>query len=216
MRKALFRGPRPTRRWVRLVRGVAGLVAAIALVWLGGYLWFTGIVPREGGEETRITDAIVVLTGGVGRLDAGLALLAERRAKKLFISGVGAGTTRAEMRRRAADYLDQFECCVVLGRDAADTEGNAAETAQWMAAEGYRSLRLVTASYHMPRSIVEFRRAMPEAEVAANPVFSEHVKLDHWWAWPGTALLFADEFNKYLISLTRARLVGPLPQPADS
>lgn len=195
--------------------GAVGFVAAVALVWLGGYLWFTWLLPREAGDETRITDAIVVLTGGAGRLDAGLALLAQKRATKLFVSGVGAGTTRTELRRRAVNYPNQFECCVVLGHDAADTAGNAAETAQWMAAEGYRSLRLVTASYHLPRSLVEFRRAMPEAELTANPVFSEHIKLDHWWAWPGTALLIADEFNKYLISLARARLSGPLVRPAN-
>jgi len=40
----------------------------------------------------------------------------------------------------------------------------------------------------------------------ANPVFPESVKLEGWWRWPGTASLMAVEFDKYLVSLARARL----------
>ena len=85
-----------------------------------------------------------------------------------------------------------------------------------MAAEGYLSLRIVTASYHMPRSLIEFRRVLPYAGLVANPVFPAHVKLDRWWAWRGTTLLVADEFNKYLFSLVRSRLTRTAPQRAVS
>src|SRR3546814_9566295 len=37
-----------------------------------------------------------------------------------------------------------FECCVDLGFEAADTAGNALETAGWLNAHGYKSIRLVT------------------------------------------------------------------------
>ena len=111
---------------------------------------------------------------------------------------------------------DRFACCVVLGHAAENTAENAAETVRWMAAEGYRSLRIVTASYHMPRSLVEFQRALPDAELVANPVFTAHVKLDRWWAWRGTMLLVADEFNKYLFSLVRSRLTRTVQPRAAS
>ena len=78
-----------------------------------------------------------------------------------------------------------------------------------MAKEGFRSLRLVTASYHMPRSRVEFRRAMPTARVIAHPVFQGNVHIDEWWRWPGTTALLIGEYNKYLIAVAASALAGP-------
>ena len=72
-----------------------------------------------------------------------------------------------------------------------------------MRGQGFRSLRLVTAWYHMPRSLLEFGRAMPDIEIVAHPVFPEQVKSEHWWAWRGTAMLLISEYAKYLAALGR-------------
>src|SRR3546814_20006513 len=48
-----------------------------------------------------------------------------------------------------------FECCVDLGREAVDTRSNADETAKWVKRRGYRSIRLVTSAWHMPRARLE-------------------------------------------------------------
>ena len=65
------------------------------------------------------------------------------------------------------------------------------------------SSRLVTAWYHMPRSLLEFGRAMPEIDIVAHPVFPDQVKQEHWWAQRGTALLLVSEYVKYLGALAR-------------
>lgn len=192
------RGPRRAR-WVR--------TATIALpflfaAWGAGLVWFANLiqpVPEPGGR----TDAIVVLTGGAGRLDAGLALLAAGRASKLFVSGVYHGVDVQALLKLSRTAPQNIECCVVLGYAADSTIGNAHETAQWMKKEGYHSLRLVTASYHMPRSLLEFRRAMPDIEILPYPVFPTRFKQDQWWLWPGTLSLLITEYNKYLVSLAR-------------
>ena len=93
----------------------------------------------------------------------------------------------------------EIECCIEVGHSAGDTAGNADETAAWMGDHGYRSLRLVTSSYHLTRALLEFRLAMPAVTVVPHPVFAETVKQDRWWAWPGTASLIVGEFNKYLL-----------------
>ncbi|MDP6952784.1 MAG: YdcF family protein, partial [Alphaproteobacteria bacterium] len=72
--------------------------------------------------------------------------------------------------------------------------------AAWMAKEGYRSLRLVTAAYHMPRSLLEFHRAMPDLRLIPHPVFPDSVRLDAWWRHPGTVALLASEYAKYLLA----------------
>ena len=82
-------------------------------------------------------------------------------------------------------------------------EGNAVETAAWMKEQGFRSLRLVTASYHMPRSLLEFNHAMPELEIVPHPVFPAPFKGSNWWRRPSNAQLVAIEFTKYLIARLR-------------
>jgi uncharacterized SAM-binding protein YcdF (DUF218 family) len=182
------------------------LVLAAALIWLGGFLHYAETLPEPAPPTADATDAIVVLTGGADRLDVGLKLLVEDKAKKLFISGVDRATTAEALQQRSGSAPDRFACCVVLGHAAEDTIGNAIETALWMQREKFTSLRLVTASYHMPRSLLLFRQTMPEAAIIPHPVFPAHVHLDDWWRWPGTARLLASEYNKYLASLVTVRL----------
>lgn len=92
---------------------------------------------------------------------------------------------------------------MILGHAADNTIGNARETAGWIAQENFRSLRLVTASYHMPRSLVEFRRTMPDIRIVPHPVFPEGFKGEAWWRWPGTFRLLVAEYNKFLLASIR-------------
>jgi len=43
-------------------------------------------IPTSETSNNTVTDAIVVLTGGSGRLEEGLHLLFKKKAKKLFVS----------------------------------------------------------------------------------------------------------------------------------
>lgn len=178
------------------------------LAWLGGLIAFAADIPRTVKDSTTHTEAIVVLTGGSERLDAGLSLLHQGLGDKLFVSGVYRGIDVTELLRLARQKPDQVECCIVLGHAADNTLGNAAETAQWMKQEGFHSLRLVTGNYHMRRSLSEFRHAMPDAVIIAHPVFPDAVKRDRWWLWPGTAHLIIGEYTKFLL--------GELRQAAES
>jgi uncharacterized SAM-binding protein YcdF (DUF218 family) len=207
---ATTRPTRPQPGRLRLPRLILSLLGGVALLWLAGLVWFADTMPSEVADPSSPTDAIVVLTGGSQRFDAGLELLAAGKAKKLFVSGVHHGVEIADLlhlAHRAADAapFGELACCIVLGHAADSTIGNALETAAWMRSEGYHSLRLVTAGYHMRRSLFEFARAMPEMRIIANPVFPEQVKAD-WWAWPGTAALIVGEYDKYLAARLRAAL----------
>ncbi|WP_119678916.1 YdcF family protein [Indioceanicola profundi] len=191
-------------------------LALLTLGWLAGLAAFASRLDRApAAPEGRRTQAIVVLTGGSERLAVGFDLLAADKADKLFISGVYRGVDVRELLRMGRQVPAELECCIVLGHDAADTEGNALETARWMRTEGFTSLRLVTANYHMPRSLVEFRRALPEAEIVAHPVAPPNVRLDHWYFWPGTAELIVSEYTKFLLASLRAILLGPRESPPE-
>ncbi|MBK1697101.1 hypothetical protein CKO21_07555 [Rhodovibrio salinarum] len=189
-------------------------VALSASVLLGalvlGFLGFVTNLPDKVAEPMRRTDAIVVLTGGSDRVSTGLRLLERGRASKLFVSGVYKGVDVSELLRVSQQAPRWLTCCVTLGYEAETTAGNAVESAHWVQSQNFQSVRLVTAAYHMPRSLLEFRRRMPQVEIVPHPVFPEHVKQDEWWRWPGSAHLLIDEYGKYLVARVRALIVGPL------
>lgn len=180
----------------------------LGLAVLSAYGWglkrFIDDIPTAVADPDTPADAIVVLTGGSQRVHAGFALLAQGKGRFLLISGVSPGVSPAALDGAGMVPHERLACCVTLGLHASDTVGNAAETSQWLAAHGLGSLRLVTANYHMPRSLLEFRRALPPgARILPNPVFPERFRFADWWRWPGTASLVIGEYSKYLAAELR-------------
>lgn len=191
----------PSMRFLRNMILVLGVVSA---AWFSGLAVFVAHVKTlkeldPAGVEAA--DAIVVLTGGSERVAAGFQLLSAGKGRKLFISGVHPRLTLERM--QFGDHVpdkDIRDCCVELGHEAGSTMGNAEETRIWMRREGYRSLRLVTANYHMLRSEMIFRAMLPDIDIAPYPVSPGAVKLNEWWGRPGTASLLVTEYNKYLMA----------------
>jgi len=201
----------------RPLRRLSLAAAVLFMAYAGGLVWFAESIADVVEDTATTTDAIVVLTGGSQRVQSGLQLLTAGKAKKLFVSGVYHGTDVTALLHAQRQSPDSVQCCIVLGHSADNTYGNAQETAAWMRQEGYRSLRLVTASYHMRRALLEFERAMPEARIIQHPVFPDAVRQDRWWAWPGTLDLIIGEYDKYLWALVRPWLGSSKPdaeQPA--
>lgn len=197
---------------------LAMLVVVGALAWGGGLFGFVASIPRAVPDANTKTDGIVVLTGGSGRLSAGLTLLSEGMAKTLFVSGVYRGIDVNQLLQLERRKPGEMECCIVLGR-AVDTIGNAIETRTWALQSKYASLRLVTADYHMPRALMEVSFLLPETTVVPHPVFPEHVKTESWWRFPGTAKLVIGEYNKFLFAWARHQMMtlagSPLPSVDD-
>lgn len=192
-----------------------GVLLAAAL-WLAGLVAFWRVLPPAPARlhDGPDTEAIVVLTGGRDRVETGLELLRAGRARNLFVSGVGSGVAVDHLVSRVPpEGLDQP--AVELGREATSTMGNAAETAAWMRAHGYRSLRLVTAAYHMPRGLAEFRARMPDALIVPHPIFPTGYDPRRWWAWSSTGRFVLIEYHKYVLSQLRLALVPVFRQTAD-
>lgn len=166
------------------------------LLWGFGWLWFaTGIALSSPEQEDTKTEAIIVLTGGNGRISAGLNLLANKTAPKLFISGVNKDVTKGDIYASWKNPTKNKPCCIYLGYEAEDTSENAIETKNWVLENEISSFRLVTSSYHMPRAHLEISKALPETKIILHPVFSDDFK-----AWKGRfwSLTFS-EYNKTLV-----------------
>jgi len=187
-------------------------VAAVLclLVWATGLVWFVSEIPREEpsatGPAVVRADAAVVLTGGSRRLATGLALLASGGVDRLFVSGVYDGVEVRELLSAWTHAPDDLADRVELGYAADSTIGNAEETAIWSRERGLRSIRLVTANYHMRRALVEFRAVMPGMTIIPHPVLPAALPLDEWWTRRSTTALLVGEYTKYLIADLRSRV----------
>jgi uncharacterized SAM-binding protein YcdF (DUF218 family) len=198
---------RRSRYFVRPRRLVKLLTVALLVgtIWLFGLFQFVNMMPVGVVDKATHTDAIVVLTGGSLRLGKGLDLLMQGLSGSLFISGVYQGIDVRELLKILKREPQQLENLISIGI-ANNTRGNAVETSTWVTARKIQSLRLVTADYHMLRSLFEFRLAMPNVIIIAHPVFPDNVKRERWWAWPGTASLLISEYNKIIFAWVRSEI----------
>lgn len=203
-------------RWRRALKLTAAGLAALGLAWTGGIAWFVHDSLTMTTDRTTPTDAIVVLTGGRLRVETALNLLGAGRARKLFISGVNPHVDRLALLRVAGRTDESDADRIDIGHEAENTLGNARETAEWMRRQDYRSLRLVTSWYHMRRSLLEFRRAMPDTLIVAEPVFAAHSDPQQWSEWLDVATLTVGEYHKLLATLVRPQIAVFWPRAAQS
>ena len=143
------------------------LFAFLLLIWALGFAWFALLLPQPA--DGTVTDAVVVLTGGGGRIERGIEVVENGWARQLLVSGVDPEVTEGEFAAQFGLGQDLLVCCVTLGYDAVDTRSNATETALWVREHGYGSLRLVTSDWHMRRAAADLSRALA-SDVPADKV----------------------------------------------
>ena len=136
------------------------VLSLLFLVWAFGFLWFAVALPKPADGVK--TDAVIVPTGGPGRIARGLAVLDQGLAAKMLVSGVDPEVRPQEFAAEFGVSPRQMACCVTLGFAAVDTRSNASETAKWVAQNEIRSLRLVTTDWHMRRTAGELDRTLPD------------------------------------------------------
>ncbi|HVL70667.1 MAG TPA: YdcF family protein [Beijerinckiaceae bacterium] len=188
-----------------LLKAAVLAVAAVAVAAFAGFVAFVGAIERYERTPVARADAMVVLTGGSQRVSDAVELLAKGYAGRLLITGVNERTTREEIARSNPGQKELFACCVDLDYRARNTIGNAIETRRWLRDHSFDSVIVVTSSYHMPRTLVEFENALPAVTKVPHAVVSDAVQIDGWWRSPGTARLLASEYAKFLIVWLRTR-----------
>jgi uncharacterized SAM-binding protein YcdF (DUF218 family) len=189
-----------------------GLVAilVVVLVWFLGLLIFAVQVQHERPPSpTPTADGVVALTGASNaRIAEAVDLLGQGRARQVLISGVNPTVTREQLRVALGVPRPIYDCCVELGYQAEDTIGNAREIADWARRNNFHSLIVVTSDYHMPRSVMEIRGALPGVTLIPYPVATPSLDAQRWWRSATGARRMTVEYCKFLIVAAREFILG--------
>ena len=183
----------------------------VVLIWAAGLLAFADRVQRSTpAPPPRQADGIVALTGAGSneRLVAAVSLLEAGKGARVLVSGVNKEASREDIRTVSKAVHRLYDCCVDLDFNAADTIGNARETAEWARVMRYHSLIIVTADYHMPRAMLELRATLPGMTLQTYPIATSVVDAKHWWETRKGARVMVWEYCKYLAILARESVSG--------
>ena len=189
---------RPLRRGERKSRLLGRLLLLLFIVWLVGFGLFaryaasTGFRTLPSGD---VYDAAIVLTGGPGRLQTAAELLRRNRVRQVLVSGVHRDVTASDLQKMLSLPQALTRCCLLIDKRAKNTWHNAEESAKWTRSINARSVVLITADYHVPRSLYLFRHELEQLSDRAVTVVPLAVET----ADPATYLFV--EYHKYLISL---------------
>lgn len=186
------------------------IAAAILGFYLLGFVLFVNGLPKTPGNLSDV-QGVVALTGGQMRIDTAYRLYRYGEVgQRLLISGVYPENSREKLFARLQtvdraftdvrqkDTADRVKS-IDLGYAAENTRGNAKEAAAWARFYRFHTILIVTARYHMPRSLSEFREAMPWAKIVPYPIDPESIPKD-WWKNPHAIRILHGEYAKYLAS----------------
>ena len=181
-----------------LINLIVAATVFSAGAWVVGFVLFAATLPKlDPSEPNDTADGIIVLTGGDGRLQAGLQLLSEKKGARLLISGVHPSVANNDLQQITKAPQQLFDCCVDLDRASIDTIDNAEKSANWATKNGYKSVYLVTADYHMRRSLLLLQNALPGCKIIAHPVEAE-ISLQ----------AIALEYTKYIVTFAGSAITA--------
>ncbi|MEO5973413.1 MAG: YdcF family protein, partial [Sphingomicrobium sp.] len=92
------------------------LASFLVILYALGFLLFAVTLGRPAASD-RKTDALIVITGGSGRVEHGLEVLADKRARRLLVAGADPLVTKPDLVRIHAGRGQLLRCCVDLGSD---------------------------------------------------------------------------------------------------
>ena len=188
---------------------------AIVFIFLIGFAAFTNSVTGMVQPATiAAADAIVVLTGGTDRLKPAIELLKNGSGRKLLISGVNPETSKKDIVGAYNIAPELAACCLDLDQIAANTVGNATQSAKWLRLNDFSSVILVTSNYHMPRAEKELHRLSGTVKITRFPLVYSDLRNWKWLEQPDAFRLILTEYLKYILATAR-HVVAPAPNKTE-
>lgn len=168
---------------------ISRLISLLVLLYALGFVLFAFTLGRPAAANAPHTDAVVVLTGGPGRIEQAVSVLRRHEAGRMLVSGTDPTVTKGDLAARIPNSSRLFACCADLDSVSVDTHSNAEEAHRWILAHQYRSVRLITSDWHIRRARYEFRKELgSKFQIIPDAVATE----------PSFFRLFG-EYNKYVL-----------------
>ncbi len=162
-------------------------------IWAIGLAFFFIAMPSPPVHTTDShldVEALIVLTGGKGRLETAISVLNNHTDKRLLIAGVNPIVEQAELSALTGSEAALFDCCVDIDRLSQNTAANAQIGAKWVKEHKFNSVAIITADYHVRRSMLLFENALPDISISGYAVETN----------PDLSFLIR-EYNKYLFTV---------------
>jgi uncharacterized SAM-binding protein YcdF (DUF218 family) len=177
---------------------IKGLLSIIVIFLVALAILFVDFAYKTFSLKQRDikTDAIVVLTGGRGRVEEGLRLYQEHKALWLFFIGVDPAVQKGDLLKSGDRQKDER---VIMEKVSRNTLENAFYARDLVVKKEIHSIRLITSRYHMKRATLIFRNLLPkDVAIYPYPVDSKNLK-EKWWNDGGSFRLLFSEFYKYCL-----------------
>ena len=168
---------------------ISRFVSLLLLLYGLGFVVFAFTLGKPASASAQATDAAVVLTGASGRIEHGIDVLRNGKAKRVLIAGADPAVTKRDLAARIPGSAQLLKCCIDLGSESVDTRSNAEEASRWLAKHNFHSLRLITSDWHMRRARYEFGKALKGRYVIVTDAVATE---------PSFLTLFG-EYNKYVL-----------------
>lgn len=188
------------------MRIISRIFAVFLIVWVASIGLYAWKINSYEQKISRAPEAIVVLTGGSHRIQEGIDLMSLYGCANMFISGVNRDVSRHDILGLVQNNIDTHGCDLELGYTARNTHENAQEVLAWMKKKAYKSMVLVTAHYHMPRSLLEFQAIAPDIAIDPYPVYPDLPKSSFAESIPIRLWLLVKEYHKYIAAWARIHM----------
>lgn len=153
-------------------RGIRALLAATALVFLPPAVPHL-LALRYPGLPSAPADALMVLSGGEGRIAEGYRAWINGAGREFYVLGAGRVVPLTRLVPGAA-LPAQAQARVHVEGWSENTLENAFSAKTAAEERGYSSVILVTSDYHVPRAWIAFRKVLPpRVALHVLPVRSE-------------------------------------------
>ncbi len=152
------------------------LAAAVVALIVASFPLF--VFPEQ--DRPGKADAVVVLAGGKDRLPKALRLMGEGVARTLVIDRNRPKAPDLERAVCAGRYPFRVLC---IEAEPYSTRGEAEAVARLAARRGWRSIVVVTSTYHVTRARLIFHRCLPATRVVASKPPLLSVPLDVLSEW---------------------------------
>ena len=149
-------------------------------------------------------DVIIAVSGGdtTARTQEAIDLYKNGWAPRLIFSGAAqdkSGPSNAAVMRQQAIRQDVPETAITIEDESETTKENAEKTRDILASEDIHTAIVVTSSYHMKRTILEFRERAPGVEFRAHPTVTDSQWSVWWWLTPYGWWLALSELFKIIV-----------------